>query len=415
MKARLEAWGAWVRLDNPPALVALHHDGVRALALHEHPATLPERPGPSAPLEAHVAVTARCGAGCQDCYLDAKPDGDEVSFGKLLATLDALAQAGVFTVAFGGGEPTTRADLDLLAREAKARGLTTVVTTSGLGLGPAKLQRLLAFDQVNVSFDGNGDTYAQMRGFDGSDSARDAIEALAKAGVRVGINVVLTQSTWTNLDGTLRLAKSLGAQEAQLLRYKPAGRGARLDYLARRLTPAQAATLGPRLRHLAEELSKGCPFSLRIDCALVPFLVADAALTEAPHRLAAFGILGCEAGNALVGVTKDSRLAPCSVSPPAAGSTEAWDTAWAHDSTLNAYRHYADNPPEPCASCTFRSVCKGGCKVVSAFLAEAQTQGLGETTASAFASALKPDPECPRVMAWANASHPSSHHRTSSP
>jgi len=47
-----------------------------------------------------------------------------------------LRDAGVFTVAFGGGEPSTRDDLDQLAHAARARGITPVLTTSGLGLTP---------------------------------------------------------------------------------------------------------------------------------------------------------------------------------------------------------------------------------------------------------------------------------------
>ena len=72
----------------------------------------------SAPLEVHLAVTARCGAGCKGCYLDARPDGVEPPRETLERELDALRDAGVFTVAFGGGEPTTRDDLDVLAAQA---------------------------------------------------------------------------------------------------------------------------------------------------------------------------------------------------------------------------------------------------------------------------------------------------------
>ena len=69
-----------------------------------------------------MAVTARCGAGCEGCYLDARPDGVEPPRETLERELDALRDAGVFTVAFGGGEPTTRDDLDVLAgRGARAR------------------------------------------------------------------------------------------------------------------------------------------------------------------------------------------------------------------------------------------------------------------------------------------------------
>jgi len=74
------------------------------------------------------------------------------------------------------------------------------------------------------------------------------------AGVKVGVNVVLTRATFDGIAETLRRAFALGAREAQLLRYKPAGRAAGLDYLARRLTPEQVGRFGDVLRELAREL-----------------------------------------------------------------------------------------------------------------------------------------------------------------
>ena len=110
MIVRFEPWGAWVKLETTPAVVALDREGVLALGLDggERWAGDPVRAAPSAPIEVHLAVTARCGAGCEGCYLDARPDGAEPSRASLQASLDAMREAGVFTVAFGGGEPTTR-------------------------------------------------------------------------------------------------------------------------------------------------------------------------------------------------------------------------------------------------------------------------------------------------------------------
>jgi radical SAM protein with 4Fe4S-binding SPASM domain len=329
----------------------------------------------------HLAVTARCGAGCEGCYLDARPDGVEPPRATLERELDAMRDAGVLTVAFGGGEPTTREDIDELARSARSRGITPVLTTSGLGLSDARLERLRAFAQVNVSYDGAGETYAGVRGFDGAAAAERAIERLRAAGVRVGVNVVLTRDSYPRLGETIARARALGAQEAQLLRYKPAGRAASLTYLARRLTQEQARSLGPTLRALTAELSDG--FSIRVDCALVPFLSADEELASDPARLVRFGVFGCEAGGALAAVTVDGRVAPCSFAHPTA--LAGVDLA-AHedDEELARWRRWVDAPPAPCATCPIRSVCKGGCKVVASFVEGAHG----------------PDPECPRVVAW---------------
>jgi radical SAM protein with 4Fe4S-binding SPASM domain len=106
---------------------------------------------------------------------------------------------------------------------------------------------------------------------------------------------------------------------------------------------------------------------VRIDCALVPLLSSDPALD--PAALARFGVLGCEAADKLAALRVDGRTSPCSFA-----SGDADPAAW---------RAYAESPAEPCASCTLRPVCKGGCKIVARFVDQAHG----------------PDPECPRVRA----------------
>jgi radical SAM protein with 4Fe4S-binding SPASM domain len=379
---RYESWGAWVKLETTPAIVALDYDGVRALGL-DGGAAWTDPVATTPPIEVHLAVTSRCGAGCRGCYLDARPDGIEPPRADLLAELDAMKEAGVFTVAFGGGEPTTRTDIDVLAREARARGITPVLTTSGLGLTAAKIERLRAFAQVNVSYDGSSADYERVRGFDGAQSAEDAISALAAAGVRVGVNIVLTQATFGSLRATLLRARSLGAHEAQLLRYKPAGRAASMDYLANRLVPAQVDAVAPTLRALSAELSPRGEFPIRVDCAMVSFLSADADLYARPSDLARFGVFGCEAGGALAAATVHGKVSPCSFATSTELDVTRLAEGFASDASLERWRAYVASPAEPCASCALRSVCKGGCKVVASFVDGAHG----------------PDPECPRVRA----------------
>ncbi len=388
MRLRFEPWGAWAKLDaevDTPfgaraAIIGLDRDEVRALGLDGEDAWLDNAP-PTPPIEVHVAVTSQCGAGCEGCYLDARPDGAHVPREDLIKTFDALERSGVFTVAFGGGEPTLRDDIGDLAIEAKKRGITPVVTTSGIGLTAAKVERLRELAQVNVSYDGAGDDYEKVRGFDGANAAERAIKMLKAAGIKVGVNVVLTQSTFENLGATLARAKELGACEAQLLRYKPAGRAASLDYLAKRLRPEQASAFSETLRELVAAYG-GPDFSIRIDCALVPFFSADRELASNPDRLARFGIFGCEAGGALAAVRSDGRVAPCSFAEPTETRGENMGDQDG-DATLNRWRAYAAAPMEPCASCTLRDVCRGGCKIVSTFVDHVHG----------------PDPECPRVRA----------------
>jgi radical SAM protein with 4Fe4S-binding SPASM domain len=377
---RFEGWGAWVKLESTAAVVAIDREGVRALGL-DGGNVWSAPPAVSAPIEVHLAVTARCGAGCKGCYLDARPDGVEPERQALEATLEALRDAGVFTVAFGGGEPTTRDDIAELADAARARGLTPVLTTSGLGLSETRMQRLRSFEQVNVSYDGASEAYSEVRGFDGAPAAERAIEKLAAAGVRVGVNVVLTRQSFPHLEQTLVRARELGACEGQLLRYKPAGRAASIDYLARRMTSAQRRDFAPTLRRLSGLLGAQRDFSLRIDCALTPLLSTDADIMSEPSRLSRFGVFGCEAGASLAAVTVGGRVAPCSFARATDLHAVDLPAGYAADTELERWRSFVESPPEPCFSCAIRRICKGGCKVVSTFVSGAHG----------------PDPECPRV------------------
>lgn len=390
LRARPERFGAIVALDAPHALVSVDRVlakrlGVIGGALWEGRDRGLDVDPLTGPTEVHLAVTDRCSAGCTSCYADATPAGHAPSTAELLERLDAIADLGAFYVAFGGGEALTRDDLPVLAAHARRRGLAPTMTTSGLGLTVERARTLRDFAQVNVSHDGVGASYEAVRGYDGARHAEAAMEALGAAGIAWGANVVLTRASFDAVAPTAARIEALGGRELQLLRLKPSGRG-RLDYLEKRLAPAQIARFPALLASLSRERALG----VRIDCALVPFLVADDAL--APEALERFGVMGCEAGRSLLAAGADGRSMPCSFWRAPGAPLE---DAWRDDATLERFRAHRAALPEPCASCRFHTACRGGCRIVAAHVE-------GEPFA--------PDPECPRVAAARAGLHPG-HHR----
>jgi pyrroloquinoline quinone biosynthesis protein E len=379
--SRPEPFGAWIRLDDATLLAVDERLAGRLGVEHGRSVGLAPRP-----LELHVAVTSRCPAACTGCYLDARPDGHEPPFEVLASRLREAREAGVSTVAFGGGEPLTRVDLGELAAEARRLGLVPVMTTSGFGLTKERARGLGAFAQVNVSHDGVDGGYEAVRGFAAASAAERAIALLAEAGVPVGINVVLTRASFEHVAATAARAAELGAGEIQLLRYKPAGRADDTGYEARRLSPEQVRGLWP----LIEAIVASRRMRVRIDCAMVP-LLSEAlleAVPDAPAALAALGVFGCEAARHLGAVTADGDPAACSFfslsTPVELRRSSARDLAssWDGRADLVRLRAYHAAPPEPCRSCALFPVCRGGCQVVS------------RRASAEFA----PDPECPRVM-----------------
>jgi radical SAM protein with 4Fe4S-binding SPASM domain len=386
--ARPERFGALLPLAHPPALVAV--DRLLAEKLGVDGGHLWDGPDPglgvralTAPTEVHVAVTERCPAGCTGCYADATTQGHEPTFEELCARLETLADIRVFSVAFGGGEAALRDDIGELARHARSVGLSPTMTTSGLGITEARARDLRAFAQINVSWDGPAELYRDVRGWDGAIVAERAIVHLRTAGIPVGVNTVLTRRNYPHLEAIARGAEDLGAVELQLLRFKPSGRG-RLDYLATRLTPAQVETFGATLRALAESVAP----AIRIDCALVPFLAASG--RARPDDLARFGVMGCEAGRSLMTLDARGAARPCSFWEGPSGGASSPAASWRDDATLERFRDYVADVPEPCASCDFLTSCRGGCRIVAAQAGEA----------------FAPDPECPRVRAHRERSEP---------
>jgi radical SAM protein with 4Fe4S-binding SPASM domain len=378
-RARPEVFGATLATESPSAIVAIDRAFARRLGIAggpawESPSRAPSEVGALAgPNEVHVAVTERCPAGCSGCYADARPDGHEPSFDELAVRLRALAAMGTLAIAFGGGEAALREDLPALGALARELGMAPSVTTSGLGIDDARARALRVFAQVNVSHDGVDGAYRSVRGYSGERLAERAIGRLREAGVAVGVNTVLTRESFDRLEATAAHVEALGAIELQLVRWKPTGRG-RLDYLARRLDPARIAALPEMLARISRERSLG----LRIDCALVPFVVRDGMRGEDLVRL---GVSGCEAGRSLLALRADGSTAGCSF---VRGADAAGPLDWSANPALDRFREYATRAPEPCASCDVRAACRGGCRVVAEFVG---------------GDAWAPDPECPRVRA----------------
>lgn len=389
-RSRLERFGAIVQLGVPRALVFVDRAFARRVLRVAAEPALWRGPEPavgeavlSAPLEAHLQLTNRCTAGCQGCYTGASAEGapNEWGLAAWKLAIDRLAEAGVFHVALGGGESAVLPWLGELAAHARARGIVPNLTTSGLDGLDALLAIADRFGQINVSLDGIGAAYAAVRGFDGFARADAAIRRLRAIKREVGINVVVTRASFDELDALFAYAAERRLSEIELLRFKPSGRGARA-YEALRCTDAQHRAFLPAVLAAAKRHA----VRVKVDCSYTPMLAH-----HAPDRalLAELAVYGCTGGDFLVGAKPGGQLTACSFAappPPAADGARPRVTElaayWSREDAFGAFRTWRD-AAEPCASCTYHALCRGGCKVVAAHV----TGSLGA-----------PDPECPRVV-----------------
>ncbi|MCX5742292.1 MAG: radical SAM protein [Proteobacteria bacterium] len=394
-RARLEAFGAIVQTVVPRALVFVDRAYARrVLAIRGEPAVW-QGAEPAlgetvlaAPLEAHLQLTNRCTAGCKGCYTGASPEGAAREYGlaEWKTAIDALADAGVFHVALGGGESAVLPWLGELADHARARGVIPNLTTSGLDGLDALVAIADRFGQINVSLDGLGPTYAQVRGFDGFARADAAIRRLRTIKTEIGINVVVTRDSFADLDGLFAYAAERRLSEVELLRFKPSGRGAR-TYAALRCTDAQHRAFLPTILAAA----RAHRVRVKVDCSYTPMLVHH---RPDPALLAELCVYGCTGGDFLVGAKPGGQLTACSFAspPPALGPgadegarprVEQLAAYWTAPDAFGAFRTWRADAVAPCTTCAYHALCRGGCKVVS-----------GHVTGDLRA----PDPECPRVI-----------------
>ena len=377
-----------MHLSRPRALVFVDRDRARRLGYRESPlwAEAPDERWNerrlSAPLEAHLQLTNRCDAGCQGCYTGATPTGaaGEWQLDDWKRAIDELAARGVFHLALGGGESALLPWLGDVAEHAREKGLVPNLTTSGL-YGDAELERLVGwaplFGQINVSIDGVGDDYAKVRGFDGFARADRAVVALRKASKHVGINCVVTRDSFDGLGRVFAYAKSRKLREVELLRFKPSGRGIK-TYEQLRCSDEQHRALVPTILKLARKHR----LRVRLDCSYTPMVTHHRIKPKVMQWLA---IYGCAGGDLLVGAKASGMLTACSFAPPVERRVDGLGAYWDEDGAFGPFRRWREAAAEPCRSCDYLALCRGGCRVV---------------TMHTTGDASQPDPECPRVIDW---------------
>ncbi|MFC1890160.1 SPASM domain-containing protein [Thermodesulfobacteriota bacterium] len=128
---------------------------------------------------------------------------------------------------------------------------------------------------------------------------------------------------------------------------------------------------------LVKRLTKRYRMPIKVDCSLVPMICFHRPDRRALEKL---GVFGCEGGNILASMRPDGAVSGCSFDRARECDILELKERWDDEDAFPAYRGWTDHAPEPCASCEYLEICKGGCRVVSGFLT---------------GDPYSPDPECP--------------------
>jgi radical SAM protein with 4Fe4S-binding SPASM domain len=228
-----------------------------------------------------------------------------------------------------------------------------------------------------VSLDGVGDNYGVFRNKNMFDTADIALGFLIEAGVPTGINCVIGRN---NFDGIAELFEYAAAKllnEIEFLRFKPSGRGME-KYTNERTTHEQNISLTPMLAGLSAQYG----ITAKIDCSFIPMLCCHNPPVEMLEAMATYG---CEAGNVLLGIRSNGAVSGCSFLKSSGLSVFNLHSDLNHEGHFEKISSWVQNSPQPCRSCRYLDICKGGCHAVAEFVT-------GDFN--------NPDPDCPKVIEY---------------
>ncbi|MBS7608710.1 MAG: radical SAM protein [Candidatus Bathyarchaeia archaeon] len=149
--------------------------------------------GKVSPVFVSYNVTGRCNLRCVYCdwWKTVKP---ELSTDNALTVIDNVCSLDVAFFDFSGGEPLLRRDLTILAKKASSHNCLVSMNTNATLLKRENILRVAdVFDVVVVSIDGTKECHDKIRGVTGTfQQAIEAVKALKRYGVRVGVNSVIS-------------------------------------------------------------------------------------------------------------------------------------------------------------------------------------------------------------------------------
>lgn len=256
-----------------------------------------------APRALQFGITNACNLSCGFCSRNLGA-ASTWTVDEAFAWLQHFSQAGLLEVAFGGGEPLAFRGFEELCRRLQTETeLAVHFTTNGLLLDAARIKALAPHVQeCRVSVYEDNDWEATL-------------ERLGRAGMRFGINYLLTPERVDQLESRVLSFVAAGCKDVLLLSYNGPYRSMHLD-------AESCSALATRVPPLQRALQGRC--TLKLDVCWGQRLAEVPRLFDRPD---------CGAGRDHMVLTSDKRVMACSFhhdSKPVASPQEAlglWNDA----------------------------------------------------------------------------------------
>ncbi|MCL2046444.1 MAG: radical SAM protein [Oscillospiraceae bacterium] len=300
----------------------------------------------SAPIDAHFAITTRCNLFCHGCYNTNETDKPiDISFDKAKSVIDKLSELNVFSLSFGGGEPTLHPHIIDIAAYAREKHILPNMTTNGLTMTKEFANACIVFGNVHFSIHTAEDI----------DHIIPAMITYRKAtGHKPSLNLLLSTETLPYLDEILLNAKKAGIKAVLFLRYKTTSKNVDTHDLS----------LDNIIGELPERLKKLQKNNKRVmflfDCSLFEVLAESNYSSLKTYQK--FDYNGCLGGNAVIAIDVNGMYKPCSfLNEPFGDVQDLTFYNWIYGKALNEFR--TKNKDDACISCDYNKLCNGGCRL----------------------------------------------------
>lgn len=314
----------------------------------------------SAPDTVHWAVTFKCDLACPDCYIR-RHQADftsELDTKEAFTIIDRIADAGVFQLAIGGGEPLLREDILSLVARAHEKKLVVHVTTGRYQHEPDVLRELANYIQsLQV-----GIKQEELLKYPETEMEKltRLVALTGELGLDLGANLFLSYSTLKAFDQIVKMLATAGLKRITLLRYKPP---VNLKRWAQERP--DECTLLDFEQKLADTVDAYPHIQFRVDCGL-SFLERKLLSQMAEAN----GIRGCTAANRILSIAPNGSIFPCSQLVGQALSAgnllnDDLKSIWINSEILQRYRGFRTKKPfksSECGHCSAKLQC-GGCRV----------------------------------------------------
>ncbi len=336
---------------------------------------------PGSPFQIVWNITKACNFRCVHCYENAgKKDPNELTAEEIHAGIDKLADFGVTSLAFSGGEPSIHPNILEFIQHATDRGMYVSMATNGFKTGNMKRAKEFAdagLEFVQISLDGmDPKTHNDFRRVPHSwERAVESIKNFLELGVFVEVSTTVTQNNLSEIPDMIEFMRELGVDWYMLYNFIPTGCAeevTELDlnaderfellktiYIENKKGDMQILSTAPQFADIATSIQTD-------DDNMVPTHFFNPEYTNPAMKELADFVGGCGAGRFYMSIEPNGDMFPCVFFPHdnilKVGTIQETDLEdmWVNNEVLLNLRN-KDILKGHCGECESRYIC-GGCR-----------------------------------------------------